>query len=572
MIKSLLIKNFALIEHNETHFQKGLNIITGESGAGKSILVNAISQLCGERSNLDFIRAGAKKAIIEAEIDLNERPELLPHLQQLEIEVEDNTLLIRKEINLSGTSRIFLNDTPVHLTNLNRISTFLIDLHGQHQHQVLLHPENHLSYLDSFAGLHSSSIKDFGNLVKTYETLKANLTKLEAERAQALQMRDLFHLQQAEIEEAGLDDIDLEQLKDELTRLANYEKIHEAAQLLAKNLISGEDNASQLVTGSEEHLRNLASIDSQFDALLENLISARETIEEIGQFTERYLGNLEFDPERAEALRQQIAQIEFLLKKYQKISISELLAFKDELKDKLGEIENYDTHLAELLKEKSQLEKLILKSGIGLSQKRKQAAREFEGKLSAFLDEIGMKDSRFEFVQDCLNDVNSPFEINQQKVKLFPTGFNQVLIHFSPNPGEGIKPINKIASGGEISRIMLALKSVLAEKDKMPILVFDEIDSGISGKVAQIVGKKISELSRYHQIICITHLPQIAAFADSHYKVDKKAEQGTTEVSITELTFEKQISEIANLLGGVSLSQQALDNASQLLDEAKKLK
>ncbi len=571
MIKSLLIKNFALIGQCEIQFKKGLNILTGESGAGKSILVSAISQLCGERSNLDFIKTGSKKAIIEAEIDLSERPELLPHLQQLEIEIENNILLIRKEINQSGSSRIFLNDTPVHLANLNQVSTFLIDLHGQHQHQVLLHPENHLSYLDSFASLHSS-VNDFSGLVKNYESLKIKLIKLEDERAKALQMKDLFNFQVGEIEDAGLEDVDLEQLKDDLAILSNYEKIHQSAQDLITNLTLGENNASQLVTGSEDHLRNLASIDHQFEELLNNLVSARETIEEIGQFTERYLGNLEFDPERAESLRQRIAQIEFLLKKYQKIDIPDLLEFKNGLKNRLNEIENYDSHLADLTKEKKQIEKIILKSGIEISQKRKQAAREFELKLGAFLDEIGMKDSRFEFVQETALVNEGPFEINGQFVKLFPTGFDQILIHFSPNPGEGIRPINKIASGGEISRIMLALKSVLAEKDKMPILVFDEIDSGISGKVAQIVGKKISELSRYHQIICITHLPQIAAFADSHYKVDKKAEHGLTEVSIAALSFKEQVSEIANLLGGVSLSRQALDNASQLLDEASKIK
>ncbi|KAA3615119.1 MAG: DNA repair protein RecN [Calditrichaeota bacterium] len=571
MIKSLLIKNFALIDNSEILFQKGLNILTGESGAGKSILVNAISQLCGERSNLDFIKAGSKKAVIEAEINLSERPEIIPHLQHLEIEIEDNILLIRKEINQSGSSRIFLNDTPVHLSSLNQISTFLIDLHGQHQHQVLLHPENHLSYLDSFASL-QSSVNDFGTMVKNYQTLKNDLKRLEDERAKALQMKDLYNFQIGEIEEAGLEEIDFVQLKDELAILSNYEKVHQSAQFLIDNLTLGEINATKLVTESENHLKNLAAIDHQFEELLKNLISSRETIEEIGQFSERYLSNLEFDPKRAESLRQHIAQIEFLLKKYQKSDIPDLLSFKNELKTKLDEIENYDSHLANLKKEKSQIEKIILDSGIELSQKRKEAAREFERKLSAFLDEIGMKDSRFEFVQESVSFGDSPFEIGQQKVKLFPTGFDQILINFSPNPGEGIKPINKIASGGEISRIMLALKSVLAEKDKMPVLVFDEIDSGISGKVAQIVGKKISELSRYHQVICITHLPQIAAFADSHFKVDKKAEAGITKVSINTLDFEDQVSEIANLLGGVSLSQQALDNASQLLNEASKIK
>lgn len=571
MISSLFIKNFALIDQIEIRFQKGLNIITGESGAGKSILVNAISQLCGERSNLDFIKAGAKKAIIEAEIDLSDRQDLLLLLQNHSIDIEDVKLIIRKEISQSGSSRIFINDTPVQLFVLNDISAFLIDLHGQHQHQILLHPENHLPYLDSFANLHSS-VKDFSDLVKNYNKLNKQLDQQQNDRSKSLQMMDLYNFQLQELKDANISEGELEQLTEELKILSNYEKIHQAALGLTERLSTGDENASNLVTTALSHLQILAEIDSQFKELLENLTSALDTIEEIGQFTERYLNNMEYDSERAEFIRQRISQIEFLVKKYQKKDAEELIALADELEIRLGEIKDYDSHLEELQQEKKQLENIILKSGQELTLKRKQAAREFENHLGTFLNEIGMNNSRFEFSQASISDPQSPFEINQQKVKLMPTGFDDIRISFAPNPGEPIKAINKIASGGEISRIMLALKSVLAEKDKMPLLVFDEIDSGISGKVAQIVGKKISELSRYHQIICITHLPQIAAFADSHYKVDKNITGKTTQVNIKPLKFDEQVSEIANLLGGISLSQQALDNAEQLLQEASKIK
>lgn len=571
MISSLLIKNFALIDHTEIRFQKGLNIITGESGAGKSILVSAISQLCGERSNLDFIKAGAKKAVIEAEVDLNERNDVLIMLQNHFVDFDDNRLIIRKEINQSGSSRIFINDTPVQLSVLNDISALLIDLHGQHQHQVLLHPENHLPYLDSFAGL-QSSVKDFSDLVKNYNNMKKQLLQLQEERSKSLQMKDLYNYQVQEIKEADIEYGELEKLTDELKILSNYEKLHQHARELTNDLSSGDITAASLVSDSINHLQNLSDIDIQFKELLQNLISARETIEEIARFTEGYLNNLEYDPERAEYLRQRIARIDFLVKKYQKSDVNELIELKDELENKLNEIENYDSHLGELEQEKIQFENIIVRSGQELSLKRKQAAREFENRLAFFLSEIGMNNSKFEFSQDIILDNESPFEINEQKVKLTSSGFDEVHISFSPNPGEPVKPINKIASGGEISRIMLALKSVLAEKDKMPLLVFDEIDSGISGKVAQIVGKKISELSRYHQIICITHLPQIAAFADSHFKVDKNSTDTTTQVQIKALKFEEQVSEIASLLGGASVSREAIDNASKLISEAAKIK
>lgn len=571
MITSLTIKNFALIELTQVKFQKGLNIITGESGAGKSILVNALSQLCGERSSLDFIKSGETKAVIEAEFNLADRKDILPFLYSQSFEIENEQLIIRKEISQSGNSRIFINDTPVQLSVLNQISGYLLDLHGQHQHQALLHPEYHLVYLDSFAGL-QNSVKDFSLLVKSYEALLKKIKGLEKDRSNALQMSDLYKFQLQELKSAALEEGELERLRDELKILSNFEKLHSAAQNLVDELSTGDFNAAKLITKASQNLNDLASIDDQFSALLTNISTARDTIEEISQFTERYLNSMEFDPERAEQIRQRIAQIEFLVKKYQKLTGDDLLELIEDLKDNLSRVDNYDVYFQELGKEKNHFEKVILDSGLELSLKRKQAAREFENLLSSFLKEIGMDNSRFEFVQKFIPVDKSPFIAGGQNIKLTSEGFDEILIKFSPNPGENLKPINKIASGGEISRIMLALKSVLAEKDHIPLLVFDEIDSGISGKVAQIVGKKISELSRYHQIICITHLPQIAAFADNHYKVNKTVKANATQVHIEMLTFDDQVNEIANLLGGADITKEAIDNASQLISEASKIK
>jgi DNA repair protein RecN (Recombination protein N) len=571
MITSLAVKNFALIENLKINFQDGLNIITGESGAGKSILINALNQLCGERSNLDLIKSGQKKAVIEAEFNLNDNKRISDALLSQPFTIENGSLIIRKEINESGMSRIFINDTPVQLAILSQVSNYLIDLHGQHQHQALLHPENHLTYLDSFAGLHSS-VTDFTRLVDSYSALINKIKTLEKDRSGALQMTDLFKFQLQELNLAGIEKNELNKLNDELRILANFEKVHAAGQSLTQSLSLDEFNASQIVTRALKNINDLASIDEQFNELRNNLTSALEAIEEVSQFVERYLSNLEFDPDKAEQIRQRIAQLDFLLKKYQKVNSDELLDLAEELKVKLSQIDNYDDHLKKLDTEKKQLEKIILNSGMELSQKRKQAAQQFENLLTNFLKEIGMDNSRFEFQQEFIADTTSPFTINEICVKLLPTGFDDILIKFSPNPGEALKPINKIASGGELSRIMLALKSVLAEKDHIPLLVFDEIDNGISGKVAQIVGKKIGELSRYHQIICITHLPQIAAFADSHYKVNKITDNTSTRIEIEMLEVEDRVKEIANLLGGVNLSKEAMDNASQLLTEASKIK
>lgn len=571
MIHSLQIKNFALIDKNEVQFKNGLNIITGESGAGKSILVNAINQLCGERSSLDFIKAGTKKAVIEAEIDISALPHLTAVLSENDIDNDSQLLIIRKEINSSGNSRIFINDSPVHLAILNKVSQHLIDLHGQHQHQTLLHPENHLQYLDSFADL-ESALADFKTLALEYDHICADLNNLKNEQAQALQMADLYALQKKELEAAELVEGELQSHEDELKILSNYEKMHQAAQQLVEALSHSEINASYLLNNAQNSLQSLAEIDPQFQSLTENLNIARDTVEEIAQFTERYMSNADFDPERAEFLRQRLHQLEFLLKKYQKTSVEDLILLNEELNNKLEHIHNFDSDLQKLDKQKEKLEKVLLKCGIELHQKRCEAAEKFEKKLSAFLNEIGMSHSRFKFEINLTEQTDSPFIINKKSCRLLADGFDTVLISFSPNAGEPLKPINKVASGGELSRIMLALKSVLAEKDKTPVLVFDEIDSGISGKTAQVVGKKISDLARYHQIICITHLPQIAAFADFAFKVDKQSVAGNTAVSIIELQGESRTAEIAHLLGGVTLSPQAFANAQQLLDEASKSK
>jgi len=571
MIRSLEIKDFILVEFLAVEFGKGLNILTGETGAGKSIIVNAFAQLCGERSSAELVRQGARKAVIEAQFERPVSREFRDLANELELNETDSALLIiRKEIGANGTTRNFVNDSPLTLNRLNRLSSFLLDLHGQHQHQRLLHPENHIIYLDKFAHL-EEAVKQFNLLLQQYRREVRELDELKAKQLEAFRLKDMYRYQFDELSKADLDPRELTELKDELRILSNVESLHQSARSLADLLYSGEMNAGELLTRAETHLQELAALDKQFVPLSANLVSARETIEEIGRFAEEYTTQLQFNAQRMEFIHQRIAMLEFLLKKYQKISVAELIALKEEMSRVLKRTEHFDQEIRQKETLAGKRRNALVRQALDLSAGRNKAARSFERKITAILAEIGMNRARFSVGQSVRIKPDSEFIIEGRAVAPDERGFDQIVFEMASNGGEVQRPIHKIASGGEISRLMLALKSVLAEKDHIPTLVFDEIDAGISGKVAQIVGRKLYHLAKFHQILCVTHLPQIAAFAHSHYKVEKYTEDSRTFVDISLLNRQGQVEEIANLLGGQNVSSQALENARQLMDEAQSL-
>ncbi len=568
MIESLYIKNFVLVEEIDIRFGNGLNIITGETGAGKSIIVRAISQLCGERGSPDLVRRGANKAIIEAFVRLSD----IKHLDRL-IEndiIEEgpkDTFILRKEIYLNGASRVFINDSPITLTRLSEISSLFVDLHGQHQHQRLLYPENHLKYLDEFAGLNTLA-GQFKSLLHTYRRTWEEYERLKEEQLQAFQRQDMYRYQYDELEKAQLRAGELEELQAEEKKLSNLENIHRYGQELTTKLYNDDINASGLLAKAEEDLRYLASFDEQFKAFENTLSQARESIEEIGRFMEAYLTELQYDPERMEYLQRRIGQLEFLLKKYQKINIEELIDLHKEISEQLGHIDRFDEKIEEKKQQLDRYRQELIKVGKELSQKRRESALQLQDKISEVLNEIGMPQAVLRV--DCMytEKEGSEFILDGHAVQPIERGFDRVVFQVASNTGESFKPLQKIASGGEISRIMLALKSVLAQSDSIPTLVFDEIDAGVSGKIAQIVGRKLAVLATSHQILCITHLPQIASFATTHYRVEKRIEEKRTIVDIKELSEEEHVEEIAVLLGGKTISEQARENARHLISES----
>ena len=571
MIKSLYIKDFTIIHELEIEFKHGLNIITGETGSGKSVLVNAVGQLCGDRSSPDMVRQKANKAVIEAHLSVEPAEGFISALKENEIECENyGDIIIRKEIYASGNTRVFFNDSPITMTRLNKISSQLIDIHGQHQHQRLLHPEYHIDYLDSFAGLKPMR-NEFSVLLESYQKTKQELQSLRKKQKNAAEKQDLLRYQYEELTNAALDVEEYETILADYHRGLNMENIHEYARLLISALYDGENNAGDNLVSGERALEKLAAYDKEFEALTESLRNARETVEEIGRFTETYLSDLSFDPEKMEMMRQRIAQIDFLLKKYNKKDIAELISHKDEIKAALHSIDGYADEIKKAEKRLSAFIEKINDLGARLSKRRKENALEFQEKITRQLREIGMANAVFSIAFSFVPKEDSPFVLDGRNIAVNEKGFDQALFQIIPNAGEEFKAINKIASGGEISRTMLAIKSVLAETDNLPILIFDEIDSGISGKVAQIVGRKLLELSRFHQLLCVTHLPQIAAFAGEHICVVKTETDRDVQVTAKSLTEDEKVKEIAHQLAGEHISVQAQENARHLISEAQKM-
>ena len=568
MIESLYIKNFVLVEEIDIRFGNGLNIITGETGAGKSIIVRAISQLCGERGSPDLVRRGANKAIIEAFVRVSDIKNLAELIENSILEEgPEDTIILRKEIYLNGASRIFINDSPITLTRLTEISSLFVDLHGQHQHQRLLYPENHLKYLDEFANLNSLADR-FKALLKTYRLTGQEYERLKEEQLQAFQRQDMYRYQYDELEKAELQSGELEELQAEEKKLSNLENIHRYGRELTAKLYNDEINASTLLAKAEDDLGYLAKFDEQFKAFENTLSEARESIEEIGRFTEAYLNELQYDPERMEYLQRRIGQLEFLLKKYQKLSVEELIELHKKIGEQLGHIDRFDENIEEKKQELEQYRQELIELGKELSRKRRESALQLQDRISAVLNEIGMPQAVLRVNCSYNEKEGSEFTMDGRAVQPNERGFDRVVFEVASNTGENFKPLQKIASGGEISRIMLALKSVLAQSDGIPTLVFDEIDAGISGKIAQIVGRKLAALAASHQILCITHLPQIASFAAAHYRVEKRIEEKRTIVDIKKLDEEEHVEEIAILLGGKTISEQARENARHLIAES----
>lgn len=566
MITSLTIKNYALIEEVNINLEKGFTVITGETGAGKSILIDAFNLVLGERAIPDVVRRGSEKAYVEATIDIS-KLKLKNFFNQHEIEFTEE-LILRREISSKGQSRSFINDSPVTLNVLKELGNLLVDLHGQHDHQILLNSNSHLSFLDSFAGTEETLQK---YLVSYRELSKLNSEKkeLELKQLELTEKKNLYEFQVKEISTLNPILNEEDELNGELNIYSNSEKLHDFTEKINTLLYSSEDSVSVLIHKALKQVENLSQIDAKTAEEFKELKNVYAIINELANVAKSYQEKLNFSPNRLEEIRERLGALSLLRKKYMK-SIPELIEYSEKIKKELNLLENFEDELNLISDKIETARKKVKINAENLSNERIAASKKIEKMVCLLVADLGIMNCKF-LVKNNFQEYEAPPENGmyifdaKKIISIKPTGIDNIEFYISTNLGEEPKPLNKVASGGEISRIMLALKTVLAKGDNVPILIFDEIDVGVSGRIAEAVGKKLKELSKFHQIIAITHLPQIASLANNHFVVEKSSDKFSTTSNIKKIDNEERIVEIAKLMSGEKISQSSLDIARTLL-------
>jgi DNA repair protein RecN (Recombination protein N) len=572
MLRSLYVRDYAIIEELDVEFGSGLNVITGETGAGKSILIGALKMILGERADTDAVRTGAKKAIVEGIFDEAGIAPIREALEENEIEAREDVIM-RREISASR-SRAFINDTPATLDVVRRVAAELIDLHGQHEHQSLLRTEKHRELLDNFGSL--------GGLAQTYrdryrevEELIAERNNLQRRREDLEERRQLYEFQIEEIDAVNPQEDEEDELEAEERVLENAEQLYESTARLYDTLYESTDAVHDQIVVARNELQDLARIDDDFAESLDEIQSAQIIVSEVAKFLQDYNARVEFDPERLSTIRERLSELERLKRKYGG-TLESVLEHRREIGEEYALASDFDGSIEELSDKISEAQARLSDAAERLSEKRREVAARIEDAIEDELASLGMPRSRFEvrFERElredgwiALSDGGNADEDGQarQRYEAFAHGVDRVEFFITTNVGEPPEPLKRIASGGEISRIMLALKTILAKSERLPILVFDEIDTGISGATAGKVGAAMSDLAQYHQIIAITHLPQIAALGDGHFAVTKKVAEGRTKTLMQRLSGEERAEEVATLISGADLTDAALENARELM-------
>jgi len=572
MIKSLLIKNYALIDSLAVEFANGLVIITGETGAGKSIIIDALGLILGERASTEVVRMGTDKATVEGVFDVSGNKKVKALLQDNEIDCADD-LILRREVSAKGQSRCYINDSPATITLQKQTGDLLVDLHGQHEHQSLLKVESHIAMLDDFGGL-DGIVGDFQTCFRKFKTLSDQLHDLRERERQLREKREFYQFQIREIDAVAPQAGEEEQLETDLRILENAEKLSEATGRLYEMLYGGEHSIHDRLVIVRNQLHDLVDIDKQFGAIAEECGSAVAIVAEVTKFIQSYNAGVEFNPARLESLRDRLGRLAHLKKRYGG-SLETLLAHRQAIGEEVALAENFDEVLRNLVHEVEHAREECAVHAMRLSSKRKDTARKIDKAIVAELAKLGIQNGKFatHIAWHAPHGNSSSMEgsdnfyitVENKKIGLHSRGCDVVEFFISTNLGEEVKPLTKVASGGEISRIMLALKSILAKSDRLPVLIFDEIDVGVSGRVAQSVGVSLKNLSRFHQVVAITHLPQIAGLADEHFAVYKSDDGVRAQTSIRKLSLDQRIEEVAKLMTGAEVTEAGLMGAKELM-------
>ena len=565
MLKSITIKNYALIEELNVEFERGLNIITGETGAGKSIIIDALSLVLGERADTDAVRKGADKAIVEGLFDVSGNQKLKTLLKKNEIEFSEE-LILRREVSIKGQSRSFINDSPTTTTLLKEVGDLLVDLHGQHEHQSLLRIETHIDLLDDYGRL-EGLVNEFSQAYNKTHKILNELKELKAKEQQLMERRSLYEFQIKEIDAVNPHVGEEDELVNELRILENAERLFSATERLYQMLYEGDNAVHDQIILARNELENLAAIDTSFEEPKKEANSAAAIIDELAKFIQQYNSKIEFNPERLEQIRNRLGNIALLKKKYGG-SLDAVIQLREKIGCEFELANNFQTEISSLQKRLDAERKLTSDIAQRLSVKRHEVAKKANRSVVQALVDLGIPNAVFETsitTSPASDKDNAVIKSGKDFLEASPKGMDFVEFYISTNIGEDPKPLVKVASGGEISRIMLALKMILAKSGRLPLLIFDEIDVGVSGRIAQSVGQSLKKLSQFHQVIAITHLPQIAGLLDTHFVVEKIEDKYRAATRMRKLDIEERVEEVAKLMSGEEVTKSGLESARELM-------
>ncbi|MFD1707041.1 DNA repair protein RecN [Siminovitchia sediminis] len=555
MLQELTIRNFAIIDEISITFSEGLTVLTGETGAGKSIIIDAVHLLVGGRGSSEYVRHGASKAEIEGLFFISEQHPCFEKAHELGIEIEDGMLILRRDISNSGKSICRINGKLVTLAILRKLGSTLIDIHGQHEHQELMNETMHLFLLDDFGSEEiDEQLADYHQKYNVLSETEKKIRELSKNEQQIAQRLDLLQFQVQEIENAQLSLNEDQMLEEEKTRLVNYEKLFESLKEGYENL-QNERKGLDYVSQAMSVLETAADVDPRYKELYESVSNSYYMLEDTARSIRNELEILEFDPQRLNEIELRLNEINQLKRKYGP-TVEEILAYLAKIKEELESMIHRDSTVEQLQKEQSIQMKEAKEAGKRLSRLRKKWAKKLINAIHQELKVLYMD--------------KTVFDVSIKEQEMTPDGLDLVQFYLSTNPGEPLKPLSKVASGGELSRIMLALKTIFSKR--VTSVIFDEVDTGVSGRVAQAMAEKIHQISVHSQVLCISHLPQVAAMADTHLLISKNITEGRTRTVIRSLNKTEKINEIGRMISGTEITPITKKHAKELVEIAYTLK
>lgn len=557
MLQELTIKDFAIIQDLNLSFNRGMTVLTGETGAGKSIIIDAVGLLAGGRGSSEFIRHGATKCVLEALFSLEGNSTTYKLLKDYDIDSEEDSVIIQRDIHRSGKNVCRINGRLVTIATLRLIGESIIDIHGQNEHQELMNPERHLNMLDHFGDQKLIQLKkNYQETYADYKKVKKAYDKWQNGEQALAQRLDMLQYQTNEIEIAELLDGEEEELLEEKNLLANYQKIMSALSISYDTLQGDEVNGIDLIGNAMTEMSSLEEIDEKYKVLSEAISSSYFQLQEAASDILREMDQTAYDEDRLNEIEKRLESIKQLKRKYGD-SIAEIKAYYEKIAAELNQIMNRENHLTNMTKELSHLSKELIKRGSELSEKRRVVAKKIEQTIHEQLKELYMEKVVFEVqffkpIQDFASE------------NAHESGFDEVEFYIATNMGEPLKPLARVASGGELSRMMLAMKTIFSKSQGITSIIFDEVDTGVSGRVAQAIANKIYMVAVHSQVLCITHLPQVAAMADNHLYISKSVENDRTKTHVNSLVSLEKIEEIARMLAGTEITKLTLEHAKEL--------